>query len=266
MTRFLYNNQASERELGAECIMPFVPEDTQTRRPATVSRTATPFVFPVTIKASRLIEAFRCGCSLIVLHLCCGKAAILTEKGERCSNPITDLDRPWSFKQFEAPRFKDNRYTMVVNFSIPHTGRLYSRKYSLYSFLLEAQSTSGPYSGTKDYSMKIFQWHNLKSNPRAHLKNSLSHPLHFQPGRKPLELKSLVSVCSTQLSVELYKLYVCCFVSCFTGLAEMFRGQTCSADRTMREALLCSYTSSFIVQCWRSADKYVWDIQKKYSK
>jgi hypothetical protein len=36
--------------------MPFVPEDTQTQRSTTVSRTATLFVFPVTIKASKLIE------------------------------------------------------------------------------------------------------------------------------------------------------------------------------------------------------------------
>ena len=86
------------------------------------------------------------------------------------------------------------------------------------------------------------QWHNRESNPRAphiSLTNSLRHPLHFALGRKPFELKRLVSVCSTQLSMELYKLYVCRFVSCFTGLAEMFRGQTCSADRTWREALVC---------------------------
>ena len=60
--------------------MAFVPEDTQTQQPATVSRTATLFVFPVTIKASRPIEAFTCDCSLIALLLCCGKAAIPTEK------------------------------------------------------------------------------------------------------------------------------------------------------------------------------------------
>ena len=92
----------------------------------------------------------------------------------------------------------------------------------------------------KDYSTKIFQWHNRESNPRAphiSLTNSLRHPLHFPPGCKPLELKRLLSVCSTQLSVELYKLYVCLIVSCFTGLAETFRGQTCSADRTWWEAL-----------------------------
>jgi len=153
--------------------------------------------------------------------------------------------------------------------SVPLTGLLYPRKYSRYSFLLEAQSTPQPQCGMMEDSMKIFQLHNLKSNPRAphiSLTNSLRHPLHFAPGRKAFELKTLVSVCSTQLSVELYKLYVCRFVSCFTGMAEMFRGQTCSADRTWREALPCSYTSSFILQFWHSADKFVWDIQKKYSK
>ena len=88
--------------------------------------------------------------------------------------------------------------------------------------------------------MKIFEWHNWESSPRAPhilLTNSLRHPLHFAPDRKPFKLKSLVSVCSTQLSVEIYKLYVCRFVSCFTRLAEMFPGQTCSADQTWREAL-----------------------------
>jgi len=47
--------------------MTFVSEDTQTQRPATVSRTAKLFVFPVTITASRQIEAFRSDCGLIGL-------------------------------------------------------------------------------------------------------------------------------------------------------------------------------------------------------
>ena len=59
--------------------MAFIPEDAQTQRPATVNRTTTLFVFPVTITAPRLIEVFRCGCGLIALLLCCGKAAIPTE-------------------------------------------------------------------------------------------------------------------------------------------------------------------------------------------
>ena len=88
--------------------------------------------------------------------------------------------------------------------------------------------------------MNIFQWQNIETNPRAHhiyITKSLRHPLHFPPCRKLFELKRLVPVCSKQLSVELYKLYVCRFVFCFAGLAEMFREQTYSAERTWREAL-----------------------------
>jgi len=47
--------------------MAFIPEDAQTKLPATVNRTATLFVFQVTDKASKLIEVFRFGCSLISL-------------------------------------------------------------------------------------------------------------------------------------------------------------------------------------------------------
>jgi hypothetical protein len=40
------------------------------------------------------------------------------------------------------------------------------RKYSRYSFLLEAESTSGPQCGRKDYVNEKFQWHHRESNPR----------------------------------------------------------------------------------------------------
>jgi hypothetical protein len=50
------------------------------------------------------------------------------------SNPITGLDRPLGFQEVEAPRFLDNRRMQVVRLSA-------SRKYSLYSLLLEAEST-----------------------------------------------------------------------------------------------------------------------------
>jgi hypothetical protein len=41
------------------------------------------------------------------------------------SNPITGLERPWGFQEFEAPRFQDNRHMKVVRLSVLHTGRLY---------------------------------------------------------------------------------------------------------------------------------------------
>jgi hypothetical protein len=44
---------------------------------------------------------------------------------ERESNPITCLDRPWGFQEFEAPRFQDNQQMKVVRSSALGTGRLY---------------------------------------------------------------------------------------------------------------------------------------------
>ena len=101
------------------------PRRRKTHRPPTVSRTATLFVFPVTIKSSRLIEGFRCDCGLIGLLLCCGKAAIPTEKCKRYSNSIKVLYRLWWLQQISAPRFQDNRHMKVVSLSVPLTCRLY---------------------------------------------------------------------------------------------------------------------------------------------
>ena len=44
------------------------------------------------------------------------------------SNPITGLDRPWGFQQFEAPRFQDNRHMKVARLSTLRTGRLYPQE------------------------------------------------------------------------------------------------------------------------------------------
>ena len=111
------------------------------------------FFFPVTIKASRLIEAFRCGCSLIVLLCVVAKLQYRLKKVNVTAIPL----QTWTVSSSEAPRFKDNRYMIVLNMSVPLTGRLYPREYYRYSFLLEAQLNSGPQCGLKDYSTKIFQ-------------------------------------------------------------------------------------------------------------
>jgi len=46
---------------------------------------------------------------------------------------------------------------MVVRLSALGTGRLYPRKYTWYSFLLEAESTPGPECDRKDYGTEKFQ-------------------------------------------------------------------------------------------------------------
>ena len=44
---------------------------------------------------------------------------------KRYSNPITGLDRPWEFKEVEAPKFQDSRHMKVARLSALRTGRLY---------------------------------------------------------------------------------------------------------------------------------------------
>jgi len=56
-------------------------------------------------------------------------------------SPITGLDR---FQEVEVPRFQYNRHIKVVRFVSPtHWPPFPSRKYSRYSFLLEAEATPG---------------------------------------------------------------------------------------------------------------------------
>jgi hypothetical protein len=62
---------------------------------------------------------------------------------EKAKQPCAGLVRSWGFQEVEVPKFQDNRHMKVVRLSVLRTGRLYSRKYSLYSFLLEAESTPG---------------------------------------------------------------------------------------------------------------------------
>jgi hypothetical protein len=41
----------------------------------------------------------------------------------------TGLNRPWGFREVEAPRFKDNRHMKVVRLSVLRTGQLYPQGY-----------------------------------------------------------------------------------------------------------------------------------------
>ena len=52
-------------------------------------------------------------------------------------------------------------------FSPTHWPLFTPRKYSRYSFLLEAESTPGLQCGQKDYVNEKFQWHLRESNPRT---------------------------------------------------------------------------------------------------
>jgi hypothetical protein len=59
---------------------------------------------------------------------------------EKESNPITGLDRLWVFQ--ESSRQMAHEGVKIVNHN--YRPPLLPRKYSWYSFLLEAESTPGP--------------------------------------------------------------------------------------------------------------------------
>ena len=152
---------------------------------------------------------------------------------------MTGLDRPWEFQEFEVPRFQDNLHMEVVRLSVQQTGRLYLREIFPVNISVRRSQPRAILRPEGLFNENFRMTHSGIEPACLHilLTNSLLHLLHFAPGRKAFEIKYLVSVWSTQLSVELYKMYVCRFVSCFTGLDEMFRWQTCYAERKWREAL-----------------------------
>jgi hypothetical protein len=65
---------------------------------------------------------------------------------KRIEIPAQACYRPRGFQEAEAPRFGDSRHMKAVRLSALRTGRHYPspRKYSWYSFLLEAKSAPGP--------------------------------------------------------------------------------------------------------------------------
>jgi hypothetical protein len=70
-------------------------------------------------------------------------------------------------QEVDAPRLQDNPHIKVVRLSALITFRPYlPRKYSWYSFLLEAELTPVLQCGREDYVNGKFQGHHLESIPR----------------------------------------------------------------------------------------------------
>jgi hypothetical protein len=64
--------------------------------------------------------------------------------------PLQARCGPQGSRSFRIPDFHDIRHMKVVRSSASHTGRLYLRKYSWYSFSLGAESIPGPWYGRKE--------------------------------------------------------------------------------------------------------------------
>ena len=72
---------------------------------------------------------------------------------------------PESYRSLSLPDFKTHEGGKIV--SPRHRPPLPTRKYSWYSFLLEADSTPGQHCGRKDYVNDKFQWHHRELKPRS---------------------------------------------------------------------------------------------------
>jgi len=56
---------------------------------------------------------------------CVSLCLAIKGKGKGKAIPVTGLDRPWGFKEAEAPRFQDSRHMKVVRLSYLRTHHLY---------------------------------------------------------------------------------------------------------------------------------------------
>ena len=71
------------------------------------------------------------------------------------THPYTGTDRSLGLQEAEVPRFQDNRYIKVDRTT--HRPPLPPRRYSWYSFLLDAESNPEQWCGRKDYVDEKFQ-------------------------------------------------------------------------------------------------------------
>jgi hypothetical protein len=75
-------------------------------------------------------------------------------KGLRWINSYTELDRPWGSRKSRLQVSRKSLHECGKVVSLPQRRPLSPRKYSWYSFLLEAESSPEPLCSRKDYIMK----------------------------------------------------------------------------------------------------------------
>ena len=82
------------------------------------------------------------------------------------SVPLQAWSGPEGSMKLRYPDFTTTAQDVGKVVSLTHRPPLPPRKYTWYSFLLEAESTPGPSCDRKDYVTEKLQLHHWESNPR----------------------------------------------------------------------------------------------------
>ena len=81
------------------------------------------------------------------------------------NNPsLCKAQATWTGPEDEPPRFQANRHMKVARLQLYAPAAFIPRKYSWYSFLLDAESTQGPEWSRKDCINEKLQWHHREGN------------------------------------------------------------------------------------------------------
>jgi hypothetical protein len=99
------------------------------------------------------------------VKLCRNIVRMFITRGKGKAIPLQALTVPEDSRRLRLPYF-NTIGTWRWQGCQPYAPAVFTpRKYSWYSFLLEAESTPGPYCDRKDYVNKKIQWHHRESIP-----------------------------------------------------------------------------------------------------